>query len=231
MPIFQARQKYPGEWVFIIDDSDLNQHQKAILAGMAAHVVECIGLVSTVHDIKLDDRLRLDGICREIEDRFLSDQPPPEATTDNYMETLVYPLENAFWAAIAATQIIPDDIQKALRMYTHSVSWLSSFKTNLIWLESESSEREGGPKNRLIDPSTIGRLGAASRWKPRDAVREYALERYNARNWQSRSDGVRRIVGDVCKKADEVGFSYKESNIERTIHDWIRAASARTSAS
>lgn len=222
MPTFRTVQKLPGDWVILFDDSDLDRMQKDVFSSMAEHIANCIGYTCAVHNISLDDSLRMAGIAREIQDKYLNDRLPV-ATEDDYLDTLIYPLELAYLFSIYTLGAVADDLPAAIKSYSASVSSLARFKTSLVWLESGSSP-DTGSKKMLIDPSEIGKAGAKVRWGPRDAVREFALQKFNEREWQSRADGIRRIAKDVFKKADEVGFPYKTSNFERTISDWIRAS-------
>ena len=66
-----------------------------------------------------------------------------------------------------------------------------------------------------------GKKNYANRWGPRNETRDFALNLFNQGNWKSTADGVRRILPEVCKKAKEVGFTYAETNIERTISEWV----------
>lgn len=217
-----ARQKMPGDWVFLFDDSDLDPAQKEIFSGMANHVADCFFYICAASETHPDDLLRLQEIAKEIEARLV-EYSPPVTTEDRIRSDFFIPVEAAFLFSVYVLTTLAKNVPAAIRAYTMSVSSLAVFKTQLIWAKSGSSS-DPGSKKTLIDPSEIGKVGAKSRWRARDAVRDFALQKFNEREWQSRADGIRRIAKDVYEKADEVGFPYKTSNFERTISDWIRVS-------
>jgi hypothetical protein len=78
--------------------------------------------------------------------------------------------------------------------------------------------------------SKSGAKGAEGRWEPRDRTRDFALELWASKKWQSRADFARRVAAQVVAKGKEHGFQMVPDNAERTILDWLREASRPTPA-
>lgn len=220
MPTVQFRQKTPGEWVCVIDETGLSPVAKSILEGFGTHTAQCLGWILGVHGISPDDRLRLWGLLDEIGERLRSDEPPPVATETEWYPTLIYPLDLAYWFSMAALDLLDDDVTAAIKLHSISVASLSRFENSLIWMENLADfGGEGG--SGKIDPAIIGALGAQARWEPRNKTMEYAIERYGERKWKSVRDAKNRLLGDVIAKAKEYGMKVSDDNFPDTLYKWL----------
>ena len=216
------RQKMPGEWVCIIDETGLSPIAKSILEGFETHIGELFGRVLGVHGIAADDWLRQAGLLDEIGKRLRADEPPPTATETDFLPTLIYPLDCAYWTSMAALDLLDEDITSAIRLHSLSVADLAKFEVNLIWLESlaNSDVDCSGVK---IDPAVIGALGAQVRWEPRNKTMEYAIRRYDERKWKSVRDAKNKLLDDVTAKAKEFSMPISAGNFPDTLYKWLLA--------
>lgn len=66
-------------------------------------------------------------------------------------------------------------------------------------------------------------MASRKRWSSMDAVRKYAVSRWNDGSWRSKRNCANTICTDVIAFAAGVGVRLSEGNAERTVYDWLRA--------
>lgn len=225
MPSIWFREKYPGEWVAIVDESGWSAPGRAILEGMTSHIEDCFGTVFGFYGIHPSDLLALDGLIARVSEKFkegvdLVRIVPDNGTTDDSLATLTDMLDLAhWWLAFALDALAAEQISDALKFHALSVANLARFETSLNWIESLA---DGGGSGSGFDPVANGKKGAAVRHAPRNELMKYALERYSAKSWLSMRDASKKILSDVVNKGKEIGCVLADGNAERTVYDWIR---------
>jgi hypothetical protein len=73
-----------------------------------------------------------------------------------------------------------------------------------------------------FDFSAMGRAGAEKRHAPMTALRSWAVERYEAGEWQSANQAAHTLKDSVIKHGRTINAHLTEANAQRTIAEWFR---------
>lgn len=84
-------------------------------------------------------------------------------------------------------------------------------------LTAEEEERA-----RTFNFSAMGKAGAKKRHAPMATLRSWAIERYQAGEWQSANQAAHSLKESVIKHGRTINAHLSEENAQRTIAEWFR---------